>query len=186
MGLMVDTKYGVTVVHNGGDMIGFHSDMIWLPEHNVGAVILTNGDLGWALRGPFSRKLLEVLFDGRPEADGDVAASAKNSFEQIAADRKLLIVPADTADTKKLAQHYSNAALGNIDVTRSGAATVFDFGEWKSEVASRKNPDGTVSFITIAPGDGGIELVAGTADTPSLILRDAQHEYVFAASQAAH
>ena len=30
---MVDTKYGVPVVHHGGDMIGFHSDMIWLPEH---------------------------------------------------------------------------------------------------------------------------------------------------------
>ena len=46
MGLMVDTTYGIPVVHHGGDMIGYHSDMMWLPEHNVGAVILTNGDVG--------------------------------------------------------------------------------------------------------------------------------------------
>ena len=50
-------------------MIGYHSDMIWLPGQNVGAVVLTNGDPGWLIRGRFSRKLLEVLFDGRPEAD---------------------------------------------------------------------------------------------------------------------
>lgn len=27
-------------------------------------------------------------------------------------------------------------------------ATIDDFGEWKSEVASKKNPDGSVSFVT--------------------------------------
>jgi CubicO group peptidase (beta-lactamase class C family) len=90
MGLMVDTKYGIPVVHHGGDLIGYHSDMIWLPQHNVGAVILTNADPGWALRGPFRRKLLEVLFDGRAEADADVAAQGKSFFEQLAAERKLL------------------------------------------------------------------------------------------------
>ena len=64
MGLKVNTQYGTPVVHHGGDMIGFHSDMMWLPEHGVGAVILTNGDPGWLIRTIFRRKLLEVLFDG--------------------------------------------------------------------------------------------------------------------------
>ena len=179
MGLVVDSKYGIPVVHHGGDLIGYHSDMIWLPQQNVGAVILTNGDLGSSLRGPFRRKLLEVLFDGHPEADADVAAQAKSAFEQIAADRKLIVVPADATD--KLAAHYSNAALGDIDVRRAGATTVFDFGEWKSDVASRHNPDGSLSFITISPGIDGLEFVNGTGEKRSLILRDAQHEYVFVA-----
>src|SRR5689334_23555609 len=80
MGLMVDTTYGIPVVHHGGDLIGFHSDMIWLPQLNVGAVILTNGDLGSAIRSRFSRKLLEVLFDGHPEADALLASDAKNFY----------------------------------------------------------------------------------------------------------
>jgi CubicO group peptidase (beta-lactamase class C family) len=180
MGLVVDTKYGTPVVHHGGDLIGYHSDMIWLPEHNVGAVILTNADPGWALRGPFQRKLLEVLFDGRPEADADVAAQAKSFFEQLAADRKLLTAPAAAADAGSLASRYANDALGEITVHHMGAATIFDFGEWKSEVASRHNPDGTVSFLTVAPGIIGLEFVVGPGPKPSLILRDAQHEYVFA------
>jgi CubicO group peptidase (beta-lactamase class C family) len=120
MGLMVDTKYGIPVVHHGGDMIGYHSDMIWLPEHGVGAVILTNADPGWVLRGAFRRKLLEVLFDGRPEADADVAAQAKSYFDQLAAERKLFTVPAPAEDAGKLAARYTNDALGEIAVRRSG------------------------------------------------------------------
>jgi hypothetical protein len=177
-GLMVHTKYDVTVVHHGGDMIGFHSDMMWLPDQNVGAVVLTNSDPGWVLRGVFRRKLLEVLFDGKPEADADVASAAKSFFEQMAADRKLLAVPADPAEVGKLAKRYHNDALGEIAVSQVGATTVFDFGEWKSEVASRKNPDGTISFLTIAPGVGGFEFVVGAGPTRTLITRDAQHEYV--------
>src|ERR1051325_3593371 len=181
MGLMVNTKYGIPVVHHGGDMIGYHSDMIWLPEQRVGAVILTNSDPGWILRTQFRRKLLEVLFDGTASAEADVAAQGKSFFDDLAAERKLATVPAAASDAEKLAPHYRNAALGDITVRRNGAATVFDFGEWKSEVASRHNADGTVSFLTTVPGMNGFEFVVGGGEKKSLVVRDAQHEYVFEA-----
>lgn len=180
MGLSVTTRYDVTVVHHGGDMIGYHSDMMWLPEHGVGAVILTNGDPGWVIRTLFRRKLLEVLFDGKPEADADVETAAKNWFAELATERKLMTVPASPEEAGKLAAKYANEALGEIAVSTSNSGTVFDFGEWKTEVASKKNPDGTVSFVTIAPGMSGLELVVGTANGKrTLTLRDPQHEYVF-------
>jgi hypothetical protein len=60
-------------------------------------------------------------------------------------------------------------------------ATIFDLGEWQSTVASRKNDDGTTSFITIDPGTDGFEFVVGDrAGKRVLIIRDGQHEYVFA------
>ena len=178
MGLGVDSQYGTPVVHHGGDMIGFHSDMIWLPEHGVGAVILTNGDPGWLVYDTFLRKLLEVLFDGRPEADGRIAANAKTFYDAMEAERKLVKVPADPAEARKLAARYVHPAIGEITVVRKDAATIFDFGEWASEVASRNNPDGTISFITIDPGVNGLEFVVGER---TLTTRDAQHEYVLAA-----
>jgi len=180
MGLMVDTTYGVPFVHHGGDLIGHHSEMYWLPEHGVGAVFLTNGDGGPALRNQFGRKLLEVLFDGKPEADERVAAAAKSMVAAIEAERKLLTVPADAAAGAALAASYGNAALGGILVVREGGRTRFDFGEWRSEVATRANPDGTVSFVTVAPGVLGFEFVVGAAEGKrTLVTRDAQHEYVF-------
>jgi CubicO group peptidase (beta-lactamase class C family) len=184
MGLMVDSTYGVPVVHHGGDLIGFHSDMLWLPEQQVGAVVLTNGDPGWLIRSGFRRKLQEVLFDGRPEADADLAAAARNFYAQIAAERKTLVVPANAQDVARLGTHYKNAALGGLEVQRAGTRTLFDFGEWKSEVASRRNPDGTTSFITISPGVSGFEFVVGSGAKKTLTTRDAQHEYVFDSVQA--
>jgi CubicO group peptidase (beta-lactamase class C family) len=179
MGLMVDTTYGVPVVHHGGDLVGYHSDMMWLPQQGVGAVILTNGDPGWLLRDQIRRKLLEVLFDGRHEADAQLNAGAKSFYSSLAADRKLLTIPADGNESAKLAKRYANSSLGEIAVSTSRASTMFDFGEWKSEVASRKNPDGTMSFITIAPGARGFELTMGSRPKRTLTMRDAQHEYVF-------
>jgi hypothetical protein len=181
MGLGVDTTYGTPVVNHGGATFGYLSDMMWLPEHGVGAVILTNSDTGGMLLWPFQRKLLEVLFHGRPEADALVAARGKAFREQLAADRALLNIPADPVESTKLADQYVNDALGTITVSRAGAATVFDFGEWQSEVASRKNMDDTVSFTTTAPGvvAFGFEFVVGSGPGRTLILRDAQHEYIF-------
>jgi hypothetical protein len=153
--------------------------MMWLPEHGVGAVVLTNGDPGGAISGNFRRKLLEVLFDGKPEADNDLAAGAKAMKDRFAAERKLLTFPPDAAEVSKLASGYTNDALGGIGVTK-GEKAVFDFGEFKSEVASRRNPDGTVSFLTTVPGFTGLEFVVGAgAGKRTLTFRDAQHEYTF-------
>jgi len=179
MGLVVDTTYGIPVVRHGGDLVGDHSDMIWLPEQGIGAVILTNADAGALIRAPFRRKLLELLFDGRPEADATIAAAERTYFEQAEADRKRRTVPADPAEAGKLAAHYTSADLGDLAVTHAGNATMFDVGARKTEVASRKNPDGTVSFIAIAPGIAGLEVVVGSSTQRTLILRDAQHEYTF-------
>jgi hypothetical protein len=169
----------VTVVHHGGDMIGFHSDMIWLPEQKVGAVILTNSDSGVLLRGPFQRKLLELMFDGEKRADENVASAAKRYYDDVAVNRKLLTVPADADLSSKLAAHYANAALGDLTVVRDGPRTIFDLGEFKCEVATRKEPDGSVTFVTITPGFEGAEFVPGSRDRRTLTVRDAQHEYVF-------
>lgn len=180
MGLVVSKTWGVEVVSHGGDMIGFHSDMIWLPEAKVGAVILTNGDPGWMVRSQFQRKLLEVLYDGKPEAAERLAAGAKAFFESMAAERKLLTVPADPAELGKLAKRYRNPALGDIEVRSVSGRPVLDFGEFSSDVASKKNPDGTISFVSTTPGFIGLELVVGAAEgRRTLTTRDAQHEYVF-------
>ena len=182
MAVFIHTKYDVTVYDHGGDLIGFHSDMMWIPDANVGAVVLTNGDLGPSIRTQFQRKLLEVLYDGKPEADENVAQGARNFFATLAAERKLLAIPADPSEAGKLATGYRNASLGEIAVGRKAGKTAFDFGEFKSEVASRRNPDGAISFVTIEPGTQGFAFVVGdAAGKPTLTLRDSQHEYVFSA-----
>jgi len=180
MGLIVDHKYGIPVVSHGGSMSGFKSDLYFLPDSGIGAVLLTNSDTGRMLTGPFERRLLEVVFDGKPEAAGDVAAHAATYKAELAKDRERLVVPAAPALAAGLAKRYSSKELGELDVLTQGGVTTFDLGEWKSTVASRKNDDGSISFITIDPGTGGFEFVVGErAGKRVLIIRDGQHEYIF-------
>src|SRR6185295_5271932 len=180
MGLEVDTEWGIPVVHHGGSMIGYKSDMFYLPEHDVAAVILANSDEGGRLLNPLGRRLLEVLFDGKLEAEENLRVAARNMRTAVAKERTRLAIPADSSAADKLAGRYSNASLGEIAVVRKGAETTFDFGEWKSLMASRKNDDGTTSFVTVVPGFMGSAFVMGEADKcRTLTFRDAQHEYVF-------
>ena len=187
MGLSTESTWGIPVLRHGGSMIGYKTDMIFLPDHGVGAVILTNSDSGQLILGPFSRKLLEVLFDGEAEADSQLAAAAKAMHARIVAERTRLTVPAAAEHARTLARAYTSRALGDIAVSFqepsdgvSSVVTTFDFGEWKSQVASRKNVDGTVSFITIVPGMQGLEFVVNEKNRiRTLVFRDAQHEYVF-------
>lgn len=180
MGLIVDRKYGVPVVSHGGSMSGFKSDFYFLPDSGIGAVLLTNSDNGGMLTGPFGRRLLEVVFDGKLEAAGDVAAQAATYKAELAKRRERLVVPAAPALAAGLAKRYSSKELGDLAVLIEGGVTTFDLGEWKSTVASRKNDDGSISFITIDPGTDGFEFVVGERGGKRvLIIRDGQHEYIF-------
>src|SRR5262244_667085 len=180
MGLTVDRTYAIPVVHHGGSMAGYKSDIMLFPDSGIGAVLLTNSDNGGMLLRPFMRRLLEIVFDGKPEAVADISAAAARHKAYIAKERERLVVPADPAYVKQLASRYTSKELGTIDVLNKNGATTFDFGEWKSAVASRKNDDGTISFITIDPTNGGFEFVVGERSGKRvLIIRDGQHEYIF-------
>jgi CubicO group peptidase (beta-lactamase class C family) len=181
MGLEVDTEFGVPVVHHGGALSGYYSDMFWLPEQGVGGVILTNAWPGWLFNRPFLRRTLEALYDGHPEADEDLASAIATYQADMSKERARLTIPPDPEVAGKLAKHYVSPALGDLTVAADGPARTFDFGEWKSPVASRKNDDGTTSFVTVGHGVAGwLELVPAERDGKrALVVRDMQHEYVF-------
>jgi CubicO group peptidase (beta-lactamase class C family) len=183
MGLIVSRQYGIPVVSHGGSLFGYKSDMIFLPDHGVGAVILTNSDTGGFLPGLFRRRLLEVLFDGKPEAIERATIAAAQRIASIAKERERLAIPAEAVEASKLASHYSNPALGELRVRAQDGGTIFNFGQWRSTVASRKNDDGTTSFISIDPMVGSLNFVVSERNgKKALIIRDAQHEYAFVES----
>lgn len=180
MGLQENSRWGVKVIHHGGDVVGYHSDMMWLPDAQVGAVILTNGEWGYALRGPLMRRLLEVLYDGKPEAEGDLATSIARLRALNADFRARLTLPADAGAVTALAPAYRNADLGRLRVLRDGGKVRFQGAAFTAEVATRRNTDQTISFVTIEPGLQDVAFVVGTKDGKrTLTTRDAQHEYVF-------
>jgi hypothetical protein len=115
-----------------------------------------------------------------PEAAALVDNDATNYEKIVAKERARLVFPAAADEATKLAAHYVNAELGNIDVKRSGGQTVFAWDGGESKMATRKNDDGTISFINADPRLSGFEFVKSEQNGKrTLIVRDAQHEYVF-------
>jgi hypothetical protein len=129
--------------------------------------------------------MLEVLYDGREEADGDIASVARQLEAQRMEFRRRLILPPAAADLAQLAPAYTNPDLGKVLVQKDGAATRFRADAFSSAIASRHNDDGTVSFVTIDPAVAGLDFVVGSnAGSRTLTTRDGQHTYIF--TEAVH
>jgi len=181
MGLVEDATWGVSVIHHGGDLMGYHSDMYAIPAAGVAAVLLTNADNGPSLRRPFMRRLLEVLYDGRPEAQGDVDAAVKRIDAEETEFRSRIQLPGDAKILASLAARYSSPELGSLRLKPSGGQVRVYTNAWNTLVTTRRNDDGTVSLVSTDPGwIGDNELVVGTAaGKKTLTVRDGQHIYVF-------
>jgi CubicO group peptidase (beta-lactamase class C family) len=164
MGLFDEVVSGVEVVTHGGTLQGFHSDWWVLPGTGIGAVMLTNADSGPAMLAPFLRRLMEVVYDGKPEAAKEVASAAVQLKAQAKARRAKLTLPGDPAALANLAAKYHDAEIGNtITISERDGSKWISAGFIEGPLATRKNPDGSTSLVSIAPGS----------------IHDSQHDYVY-------
>jgi CubicO group peptidase (beta-lactamase class C family) len=185
MGLETKKIGGVEMVHHGGSMGGYKSDIMLVPTAGIGAVLLTNSDDGQALLRPFARRLMELLYDGKPEAAGDVKAAAIRNAGEIAAERKRLTIPADPRAIAALAPAYTSKELGTMKVVKGGTTGVRFIFPTVGDIpmASRRNDDGTISFVSLEPTFLAFPLVVDDkGGKRALIVRDSQHEYRFEGS----
>lgn len=181
MGLFDEVDWGVPVVHHGGTLQGYRSDFWVLPDAGIGAVLLTNADDGAALLHPFFRRLMEVVYDGEPEAAADITAAATRAKAQVAARRERLTYPGEPTVLANLARRYRSPEVGELVTRREGGQTLIRAGSIDAALATRRNADGSMSLVTVGPGAIGIELeVGGAPGARTLTVQDAQHEYVYA------
>jgi hypothetical protein len=155
--------------------------MFDFPEQDLAIVVLANaGDAADPFLDAVHRKLVELVFDGRPLASARVEYYAKKRKEQIAKELAKLTLHPDPAWTAGLAGDYSNEALGKVHVIAEPKGGTFDAGEWKSGFAQRKDPDGTMKIELVDPPATGMELVVGgDAAHPTLTVETEQQKYVF-------
>ena len=183
MGLWIQDVKDIRVISHGGSMFGYKSNFFFVPEAGIGGVILTNADSGWRVSRAVMRRTLEVVYDGEPEAEEDLRAGIREIEADLRGEQRDWKVPPEPSQVKRLAGSYRNAALGEIVVRAGQDEVVFQFGAWKSRMATKLNPDGTTSFVSIDAGVRGFEFDAPavTGVYPRLRLRDSQHTYDYEA-----
>ena len=175
----ITRQHGLLAIGHDGATAGFRTLLQLLPEHGVGIVVLANsGDAG-ALLGAVNRRLVELLFDGKPEAKDNLVAATKREAEAATEDLKL-VSAADPAWFDTMAGGWKNPGLGRIDLRRDKGGATLDAGEWKVAVGKKTDRDGTVKLITTGVPIVGLELEPREKDGKKVLVVSAgQHEYVF-------
>lgn len=180
LGLFIGKSHGVPVVHHGGNTLGFTADWFFLPEHGVGAVVLSNAGGANAFREAVRRRFFELAFDGKPEAQEQLTATMANSKKLMDEMRALIKSPTDTGWMNRLVGRYVNDDLGALELRRDGAGYVLDAGEWSCAVTQETDRDKTDKLLVTGAPYAGFELVPRQENGKSaLVLQAGQLRYVF-------
>lgn len=180
LGLMIENDHDLVVIHHGGNNIGFTSDMFFMPEHDVGVVLLTNAGNTNAFRGTVRRRFIEILFDGKEEAAKTLDFAVAQKQKAVETELKDVTLEPDAEWTKTFVGSYKNANLGSLTVRVDGKKGVIDAGEWKSAFGKETSADGIVKLVLLeAPLDGLTFLPGEKSGKKTLTIELPQQTYVF-------
>lgn len=182
LGLYLEKEGGVDVVGHGGNTLGFTSDVFFLPEHDVGVVVLANsGGNANAVLGSVRRRVLELLFDGKEEARAALSSALARNKAAAAKESAKVRVSTDPSWATAWLGSYTSPELGSLKVLEKGRDVVVDVGEWQSAAAEKVDETSATKWVLLdAPWGGGFELVPKNVDgKATLSIETPQHRYVF-------
>lgn len=180
LGLFLEQNHGVQVIGHGGNNLGFTTDLYFLPEHGVGVVLLTNAGDANALRRAVKARLLELLFDGKEEAQKDFDFAMKETDVAYAKLLENASLTPDPAWVAKWVGRYEAEGLGQVEITQSKEGASFDAGEWKTGLGQLRESDGSQRLLLTSPPFAGLDLAAAESEgQPVLKLQAPQQTYTF-------
>jgi CubicO group peptidase (beta-lactamase class C family) len=180
LGLVVGKQYDVPFVSHTGGTGGFTARFVFLPEHDVGMVIVSNASRAGLFTGSVQRRLFELLFDGKPQARDNVQAALAREAQAQTEELALIDFTPDPAWFTGLAGAWVAPGLGRIELRLDKGKPVLDAGEWIVPVGKKTARDGTVMLIATGGLLPGLEIVPREqAGTTVLVLDAGQHQVVF-------
>jgi CubicO group peptidase (beta-lactamase class C family) len=187
MGWVIGSYYRQPLISHSGGTLGFGSEVAFLPEADLGIVILTNNVQAG---GPFALavqfRLFELLFDQPPAFDALMGQFLEAQVAQIAELRAQLRL-VDPAAVSPYLGRYANPALGEVELEIQNGRLVFDAGEIRSELRPRMDDAGQVVayFFTDPPLAGApvpVTLRQGPDGRPEMeatVEGEGEETYVF-------
>ncbi|MBY0518101.1 MAG: beta-lactamase family protein [Bacteriovoracaceae bacterium] len=176
LGLFIDDFKGIKTIGHGGNTLGFTSEMIFLPNQNIGWALLSNAGSS-PLRSLFKQKVFEVLFEAKRESHKNLQFRLnliQQSFSKMRAE-----ISDSTSKTKwlePLIGDWKSNELGIMKIEKNNKDYVADFGEWKSGLASMTKQENTFVLIS-APWSGSFHFQLQKDGT--LLLDAGQTKYEF-------
>jgi CubicO group peptidase (beta-lactamase class C family) len=152
MGWEVGDYRGQPLIHHSGGILGYNSQVTFLPDAGLGVVILTNGGPGAV---PFTLavrfRLLELLYGQPPEYDALAVQRLKAESSALAAFHAQLR-PVEPAAVAPFQGRYANPTMGEVILSLQGGRLVLATGTYRSELWVQLDEAGrTIGYGFIDP-----------------------------------
>ena len=178
LGWFIDTYKGQPMIQHGGNTLGFTSDFAFLPESDLGIVVLTNARASNDFSQAARNRLFEIAFDQPREFDAQAVlahAQLKQQFEEM--DNRSLL---DANDAEPFLGRFANASLGEVGLRLVDGALVLDIGETAMELRLKTASAGGELRLMVTSGLLATTPVTLTMDDgPRLVLGDGVDGYEF-------
>lgn len=165
-----------TIWHSGGTL-GFSSLVTFLPEAELGVVVLTNGSgAAGQLIYAIVFRLLELLFD-QPETMNALVEANMANVATGRADLLATLGQVDPASVTPFLGTFTNPDLGDLTLTLRGDTLTFASGPYRSALLPQMGEDGSMAGYLIVdpplsgfPPQGVFSFVEDDDDNPSIVL----------------
>lgn len=180
LGLSVGSYKGARMIGHQGGSFGYSSYLAFLPEAGIGIAMLANSDSGGPLAATTRMRLLELVYEQKPEAEAQAELIA-NDFRRWLDEAMNSLVEVDPAVVELLLGHYSNELLGEIELRLEEGQFILDAGEFAVELRAQVDETGEFERLaTYAPILQNIPLTwSEMANGIELTLGQGVNAYIF-------
>jgi CubicO group peptidase (beta-lactamase class C family) len=179
LGLLRSEEDGLDVVSHGGMTLGFTSDMYFLPQNDVGVVLLTNL-FAATLLAAARQKVFELLFGAPAKAQQMIEAASLAEKQAIAGRRARVKVGAEAvAWLEGIAGEYRSRELGPLVVRGNERGYWGEFESWVSPLGIEEQPGGHLLVALVGPGLIRSLRLQVADDAETLVLDQGQYVYRF-------
>jgi CubicO group peptidase (beta-lactamase class C family) len=182
LGWMVSSYHGQPVISHGGNTLGFTSEFTFLPDANLGVIVLTNARASNLFNGNVTTRLMELVFEQEPQVEREMDFFLEQMATQVEELDALIADSVDEATVQPFLGAYTNPVLGDAELSLQDGKLLMDVGEFVAELLPYSDPRVQFEgFIQVnAPGQGlTFRLVEDEAGAPQLIFVSGAEEYVF-------
>jgi CubicO group peptidase (beta-lactamase class C family) len=182
LGWMVTSYHGQPVITHGGNTLGFTSEFTFLPDADLGVIVLTNARVSNLFNGNVTTRLLELVFEQEPQVEREMAFYLEQMAKQVSKLQEKMGDSVDAAAVEPFLGSYTNPVLGDADLALEDGKLLLDVGEFVAELLPYNDPDvGFAGYIQVsAPGQGlTFRLEQAASGAPQLIFVAGAEEYTF-------
>jgi CubicO group peptidase (beta-lactamase class C family) len=181
LGWYVEEYHDLTIIHHCGGSAGFASELVVIPDLDIGFALLTNQmDLVKPIGRMGTYRLLEMLTGSKQVYDQEVRDKARKIDKQIFT---LSLVTRKTVNPDKIAPFlgsYQNEKLGEVKLVLHDDRTLWvDFGEYESSIRPLVLEENQYIFYESVFIGKTLELKLRSDGTPTLRWSGDEDSYNF-------